>query len=73
MGRTGNENSLNMFFLLSPPRPATAEVTVNVENLNDNTPVFVQDGVPVIDVNVTIQEEMDLGSLVFTLEVSHCR
>ena len=62
-----------MCSLFSPLRVTTTIVFVNVENLNDNTPVFIRDGMPVIDVNVTVQEEIAIGSLVFTLEVSYSR
>ena len=59
--------------LYSLHRVARAVLTVNVENLNDNTPVFTDNGAVVIEVNVAVQEEMPVGSLVFALEVSQSR
>ena len=40
-----------------------------VENLNDNQPMFVQDGVMVEEVNVNVTEEQPAGTIVFVLEV----
>ena len=38
-------------------------------NLNDNPPEFVQNGEPVLEVDVNVTEEMNVGSLVYTFEV----